>query len=93
MKENKGEHNCPHCAKSGSADSDSDREEGLIAGRPLGLASACVFLVPLIGALVGIVIVNRLHLSELLGGAVGFLAGLALAMLFAGFFKRGKRQQ
>ena len=83
------EHGCPHCGRAGSA-GEEDSGTARIEGWPLGLASACVFLTPLICALLGVVLFRHLNVSELLGGALGFFAGLGAAMLLARMFKREK---
>ena len=84
----KEEHNCPHCARKGNpvgADEDT-----LLKGWRLGLASACVFLLPLIGALAGITLLNKTNAWQIAGGCAGLVAGLLLATFITKFLKPKK---
>ena len=80
-------HNCPHCARSDDSQGESN-SAGLLTGWQLGLASACVFLLPLIGALAGIAVFNRTEELQIVGGIAGLVVGLLLAMALARFFKK-----
>jgi len=81
------EHNCPHCARNGKTEAGAS-DAGLLKGWRLGLASACVFLLPLLGSLVGIAALNRSEGWQVAGGLIGLVAGLMLAMALARFFKK-----
>ena len=59
-------------------------------GWALGLSSACVFLLPLLGALVGVAFFVHLKLPELPGGVLGFAAALAVALLITRYLSKRK---
>ena len=80
-------HYCPNCSCSEGSESQPASHE-LINGWKLGLASACVFLLPLMGMLLGIIVANIVGVGELTGGAVGLLAGFGLAVGVSRFFRK-----
>jgi hypothetical protein len=87
MSENQSEHNCPHCS---CGRADLRPEGGLMQGWALGLSSACVFLLPLLGALAGVAIFVQFKLPELAGGALGFATALAVALLITRYLSKRK---
>lgn len=80
-------HHCPNCSCSDGLAARSDSHE-LIKGWKLGLASACVFLLPLVGMLLGIVAANVAGFGELAGGAPGLLIGFGLAVAVSRLFRK-----
>ncbi len=80
-------HHCPNCSCSEASENPQDEHE-LIKGWKLGLASACVFLLPLIGMLLGIIAANFFGVGELTGGIVGLLGGFCLAVAISRFFRK-----
>ncbi len=69
------------------------RDGADVSGRGIGLVALCLFLTPIVLAIVGAVCFGGSARSQLAGGIAGLLLGMVLALAAAKAFWGGKRER